>query len=413
MSADNNPVTTSGNGNITICGVAFADSNEALEISIAGNRITEIKNFGGPVNWVCLPPLVDKHVHANRAFTLAGIKPDSFQHAIALTTELLKNFTADQYCAHARQLLERACCHGTTGIRTHADIDRHTRFNAVQGTLDAKASMAGEMDIEVVAFASSRLDPASADGKSMIREGVARGADLIGAAPALYPDPMRSIEAVIELAIEQDVAVDLHQDEHLIPERASIEFLADVTICNGYQGRLTLSHGCALSILEPGTRNRIIDKLARAQVEVVVLPTTNLYLQDRRQGTPARRGLTCVHEMLNAGIAVRFASDNVCDAFYPYGDADLLDTAYIAMLAAQLDVTGDLVKSVCDGRVGASVGDTADVVLVKGQNFDDTLSRRPGERIIIRGGETVRLGPKSVVLILSAGSVAILYFFIA
>ena len=396
VAAVDNPVSRFENGNIILRNVAFTCSNQALEIAISGSKISGIKKLAAPAEWICLPPLVDKHVHANRAFTLAGIKPDSFQNAIALTAELLKNFNAEQYCFHARQLFQRAYSHGTTGIRTHADIDRHTRFNAVQGTLDAKATMAGEMDIEVVAFASSRLDPASADGKSMIREGVARGADLIGAAPALYPDPGRSIDAVIELAIEQDVAVDLHQDEHLIPDRASIDYLADATISNGCQGRITLSHGCVLSVLEAEIRNRIIEKLAQAQIEVVVLPTTNLYLQDRRQGTPERRGLTCVHEMLNAGIAVRIASDNVCDAFYPYGDADLLDIAYIAMLAAQLDATGDLVKTLCDGRVKPAVNDTADMVLVKGQNFDDILSRRPGERIIIREGEPFRLHQQSL-----------------
>ena len=81
---------------------------------------------------------------------------------------------------------------------------------------------------------------------------------------------------------------------------------------------------------------------------------------------------------------------------YPYGDADLLDIAYIAMLAAQLDATGDLVKTLCDGRVEPAVNDTADMVLVKGQNFDDILSRRPGERIIIREGEPFRLHQQSL-----------------
>ena len=387
VAAVDNPVVKPAGGNSVLGNVAFAGSEQAFEVTISDGSIAGIREVAGPAEWVCLPPLVDKHVHANRAFTLAGYKPDSFEHAIALTMELLRDFTAGQYCLQARKLFERARSHGTTGIRTHADIDPHTRFNALQGTLDAKATMAGEMDIEVVAFASSRLDPAGADGKSMIREALARGADLIGAVPSLCPDPARTIDAVIDLALEQDAAVDLHQDEHLVAGRASIEYLADAAIGNGCQGRVTLSHGCVLSVLEPGARNRITEKLAQARIEVVVLPTTNLYLQDRGQGTPARRGLSCVHELLNAGVAVRFASDNVCDAFYPYGDADLLDTAYIAMLAAQLDATAHLAAAVCDGRVAPAVNDSADVVLVKGRNFDDVLSRRPGERIIVRGGE--------------------------
>lgn len=391
MTAYDSPVTTSGNGEIIISNVAFAGSREPLEITIAGNRITKIKKMDEPAGWVCLPPLVDKHVHANRAFTLAGTKPVSFDHGVALTMELLKDFTGEQYRDHARRLYERAYSHATTGIRTHADIDGFTQFNAVQGTLDAKALVEDKMDIEVVAFASSRLDPSTADGRSLIREALERGANLIGAVPALYPEPKRAIDAIIELAIERDVAADVHQDEHLQPDSVSSEYLADAVIGNGRQGKLTLSHGCALSVLEPAARNRIIDKLAEAQIEVVVLPTTNLYLQDRQPGTPVRRGLACVHEMLDAGIEVRFATDNVRDAFYPYGDADLLDTLYVGMLGTQLDSTTALVKSVCDGRAKLSAGDAADLVLVRGMGFDDVLSRRPAERIIIRDGKSTCL----------------------
>lgn len=385
--ASDNPVSTSDSGDITIRNVGFATSNQALEISLADGKVANIEKSDGLVDWVCLPPLVDKHVHANRAFTLTGSKPDSFEHGIALTIELFRDFTSEKYCSHARRLFERAHSHGTTGVRTHADIDGYTDLNAVQGTLDAKAAFAETMDIEVVAFASSRLDPASKNGQVMIREAINRGANLIGAVPALYQNPKRSIDAMIEMAIELDVAIDVHQDEHLNADNVSSEYLADAIISNGYQGRLTLSHGCALSVLEPDERNRIIDKLAEAQIDVVVLPITNLYLQDRQSGTPIRRGLTCVHELISAGVEIRFATDSVCDAFYPYGDADLLDTAYVAMLASQLDATDILVKSICDGRSDISIGDDANLVLIKGNNFDEVLSKRPAERINFRGGK--------------------------
>ena len=385
------PVAISGDNGTIISNVAFSGSNQALEIAVSAGKIAEIRELDAAVEWVCLPPLVDKHVHANRAFTLAGVKPDSLEHAIALTLELFSGFGAGQYGLHARKLFQRAFSHGTTGIRTHADIDCAIRFAAVQGTLDAAAHMAAKMNIEVVAFATQRLDPSTADGRSLIKEALSRGANLIGATPALYAEPRRSIDSVIELAIERDAALDLHQDEHLSPGQASVDYLADAVIGNGLQGRLTLSHGCVLSMLEPAARNKIIEKLLRAQIEVVALPLTNLYLQDRGAGTPRQRGLTCVHEMLDAGIELRFASDNVRDAFYPYGDADLLDTLYAGMLGAQLDSSAALVKSICDGRVNLSVGEPADLVLIQGADFDRILSRRPAERIIIRDGSPVEI----------------------
>ncbi|MCY3750794.1 MAG: hypothetical protein OXG54_05280 [Gammaproteobacteria bacterium] len=169
MAAVDNPVSTFESGNIILRNVAFACSGQTLEIAVSGGRISGIRKLDAPAEWICLPALVDKHVHANRAFTLTGVKPDSIRHAVALTAELLRDFRAEQYCAHARQLFETARSHGTTGIRTHADIDRNAGFNALQGTLDARAGMAGDLD----------------------------------------------------------VAVDLHQDEHLAPDQASVEYLAE------------------------------------------------------------------------------------------------------------------------------------------------------------------------------------------
>ena len=201
------PVTVSINGDLTIRNIAFATSTQSLAISITDGKVTRIEKSEEAVKWICLPPLVDKHVHANRAFTLSGIKPDSFEHGIALTIELLKDFTTERYCSHAQQLFERAFSHGTTGIRTHADIDSHVGLNALQGTLDAKKAVGEKMGIEVVAFASSRLDPASEDGRTMLREAMDRGATLLGAVPALYQDPKRSIDAIIEMAIDLDVTI--------------------------------------------------------------------------------------------------------------------------------------------------------------------------------------------------------------
>jgi len=61
VSANDNPVSTSDNGNITIRNVGFATTNQALEISLADGKVANIEKSDGLVEWVCLPPLVDKH----------------------------------------------------------------------------------------------------------------------------------------------------------------------------------------------------------------------------------------------------------------------------------------------------------------------------------------------------------------
>lgn len=71
---------------------------------------------------------------------------------------------------------------------------------------------------------------------------------------------------------------------------------------------------------------------------MVSLPTTNLYLQGRKQGeTPDRRGITRLHELAAAGVTVALGNDNVRDAFFPLGGHDPLAALAFAVPALHLD----------------------------------------------------------------------------
>ncbi|NNM01705.1 MAG: cytosine deaminase, partial [Gammaproteobacteria bacterium] len=139
-------------------------------------------------------------------------------------------------------------------------------------------------------------------------------------------------------------------------------------------------------------RARVIDKLGRAGITVIALPRTNLYLQDRDSSFPLLRGIAPVKELLEAGVAVRFASDNVRDAFYPFGDADLLGVALDGMLATHVDDAVQAVAAICDGRSGFSVGDSADLVVVPGADVDTVFAERPAQRWIMQAGALARAG---------------------
>ena len=67
------------------------------------------------------------------------------------------------------------------------------------------------------------------------------------------------------------------------------------------------------------------------------MPTTNLYLQGRVDGTPDRRGITRLRELHAGGVPIVVASDNVADAFCPTGAHDPMAALNLAVLAAHLD----------------------------------------------------------------------------
>ena len=127
---------------------------------------------------------------------------------------------------------------------------------------------------------------------------------------------------------------------------------------------------------------------------MIALPETNLFLQDRGDATPRRRGLTLVRELISAGVNVRLGTDNVRDWFFPFGDGDMLDTALFAAVSAGVDDDASLLAGLCNGRAALAPGEPADFVLVPASSIEDALARRPAGRMVFKAGRQVA-GPAS------------------
>jgi cytosine/creatinine deaminase len=366
--------------------VALPGVGGAHEISFADGRISALRPVAGTAVRIALPAFADLHLHADRAFVQAPRPPHSLADAIGLVREIKLASTEADVRGRAARLFDRAVAHGSLRVRTHVDVDELIGERGLHGVLAARAAFVDTLDIEIVAFATKYCDPTTADGEARLRAAVAAGADLLGGVPAFHDDTVRSLERLLDLAVELDRPVDVHIDESSTPDGFLLEALADATISRGLAGRVTASHACALAAVAHETARRTIEKVAAARITVIALPALNLYLQGRGQGTPRVRGLTLVQELIAAGVPVRFASDNVGDVFYPYGDADPLESAWLAAVAGQFDDEGALLAGVCDGRRELSPGDSADLVVVDASSFRDALARRPGGRTVIRAG---------------------------
>lgn len=372
--------------------VLLADEVGTHDVAIVGDRIASIRPCPQevPAQWMALPAFANLHAHADRAFTAPRRRPVSLADAIELSAAARAAFTAEDVAERALRFFERSILHGVGLVRSHTDVDSVVGERSMRGVLRALSLVKGRLRVEVVAFSTAKNDLADPSARDRVREAVHMGADLVGSVPAFSRDPAAALDAVLDLAAELGRPADLHLDEHLDPERMLAGRLVDGVRDRGLQGRVTLSHGCALSVTSPQQAATIIDGLLAAGITVLALPETNLFLQDRGAGTPRRRGVTLIREMLAAGIPVRLGTDNVRDWFYPFGDGDPLDTALLAALAGQVDDSRGLLTMLCGGRGELHEGDPADLVLVRASSLDDALARRPSGRVMIRSGRPVR-----------------------
>jgi cytosine deaminase len=343
----------------------------------------------GVAPWLALPAFANLHAHADRSLTVTSFRPRSFADALAASAAARAAFTSEDIQRRATMFLERSLAHGVTRVRTHTDVDPVVSMKSMEGVVAAKSAMAGRIDVDVIAFSTSHNDLSQPGPISRLKDAIDRKPDFLGLSINSAADPKRALDVLLDLSEESGLPVDLHIDEHLLPGKMVAPMAVKMVTTRGLGSRVTFSHLCALAVLDSASAGKLIDSIAGAGITVIALPETNLFLQDRGDKTPRRRGITLVRELTAAGVKVRFGTDNVRDWFFPFGDGDMLDTALFATVAAGVENDADLLAGLCDGRAALMPGEPADLVLVPASSMEDALARRQAGRIVFKGGRQV------------------------
>jgi cytosine deaminase len=211
---------------------------------------------------------------------------------------------------------------------------------------------------------------------------------------------------LFEMAQQSGLPLDMHIDEHLDDGKLLFDELAEMTRAYGMAGRVVAGHCSALSAMPLDAARRTIDKLRDAGVGIVTLPAANLFLQGRTADRLPPRGLTRVAQLLDAGVAVAAASDNVQDPFVPTGSGDLLEIARWTLLAGQLGLGDlrkafDMVSAVPAEMMGFAKdwgirqGAWADLLIARAESVDDLVAGGALERTVLLAGRVVAATSRS------------------
>ena len=375
-----------------ICSQSTAEADETIEC--AGR--------------VVIPGLIESHMHLDKALldkeepnrdgTLAG--------AISVTGALKSRFTPDAVAARARQVIDQAIINGTSLIRAHPDVDPIIGLLGVEVLLELRDEYRGRIDLQIVAFPQEGIlkAPGTID---LMREALRRGADVVGGCTyneADVADCHRHIDMVFDLAEEFGVRVDMHADfadDASDPRFGLAARIAEVTAARGMAGRVAVGHMTSLAGLPAGERRAVLADLAAAGVAVVPLPATDIHLGGRTDTHNIRRGVVPVRDLWDAGVQCAFSSNNVRNAFTPYGNADLLDIGLFLAQVSHLSGPDDLARvltmatySAADivgiaDRYGIAPGRRADLVVLSTHSVADALLDRPDRCFVIKDGRVV------------------------
>lgn len=346
--------------------------------------------------WLVLPGLVEPHAHLDKALTAETVANPSGDLDGAITAWLAwrSTPTVDEIADRARRAGLRYVANGTTLIRTHVDVGEGVGLHALDALLRVRAELAPLVRIQVVAAVSLPLTgTAGTVNRALLEAALTAGADRVGGAPWLAPDPGEALDVLLDAAARHRVGVDLHLDETTDPAARSIEALLDRA--QGFPHGITASHVVSLASREAQDRRRIADRLAAAGIGVVTNPITSLYLQGRGS-LPATRGLTAIRDLLDAGVTLAAGGDNLRDPFNPVGRADPLEAASLLVTAGHLtpDEALAAVTTSATRLVGGESTDTdadtdVDTVLVRAGSVGEALAFAPADRVVRRGDRIV------------------------
>ncbi|GAB3550846.1 amidohydrolase family protein [Arthrobacter tumbae] len=287
--------------------------------------------------------------------------------------------------------------HGTTRVRSYAQIDADCRLERFDAVVSAREAHHARADVEIIAFPQAGL--LLEEGVvPLMEESLKQGADVIGGIDPcqLDRDPVRHLDIVFGLAEKYQVPIDIHLHEPGELGVYSADLILERTRATGMQGRVTISHGYSLGSVSDSTTRRLIDEFAEADIAMATV-------------APSVRDPLPLRHLTEAGVRVGLGEDGQRDYWSPYGNGDMLDRTWqlaftngyradeliehcfaVASIggASILDPGSARLTSVSD-RPGLLVGDPAELLLLAGETVTSAIMDRPSDRTVIHRGRVV------------------------
>jgi len=371
------------------------------DIDVVAGRIAALQTASGaPVSGddidlggaLAFPPLVDGHVHLDK--TLLGLPWVPNQ---ATGDRVIDRIEAERRVRAARTLPEvetgsnlvrQVVAHGTLHLRTHVDIDNQLGLRNLHQVLQIRERFRDLVTIEIVAFPQSGIlrSPGTAE---LLDAAIAEGADLVGGLDptGIDGDMDGHLNAVFAVAARRGVGVDIHLHDGGESGLAQMRAIVERTRALGLAGKVAISHAFALGSGPPDQVLRTATLLCEGGVSIMT-------------HGPGGATMPPLRLLAEQGVRLFSGSDNIRDAWSPFGNGDMLERAMMVAYRANFRHDADLFAAFAMATdraaqvlglasYGIAVGNPADLVVVDSPSLAEAIVARPRRKLVLRAGRVV------------------------
>ena len=375
------------NGKITAIGEDVSDDSKQV-IGARGGLVTE--------------SFVNGHLHLDKVYTLQMAGEDALKEytgggmggamtGIERAADFKSSYDQSWIIPNVRKACDLAIKYGNTHIRAFADVDTKARLEGVGALLKMREEYKDRIELQVVAFPQDGIarEPGA---KELVRQALELGADVVGGIPWIEftkEDEQDHVDSMCSLAREFDKPISMLLDDVGDMEERTLEMLCKQAIAMGWQGRVTAQHCRAMELYPENYFRKLVSLLKKAGVGLVSDPHT---------GPLAAR----VKDLLAAGVPVALGQDDIQDAYYPFGENNMLQVAFLASHLLQMrtfkdmDLLYDMITTSAAKVLGIEghelkVGGNADLVVLDEEDVYHAIWYHRAPVYVLKNGQVINL----------------------
>jgi len=334
------------------------------------------------------PGLVESHFHLDKAMTVdrVPIQPNRMaRDHMERTASIKHTFTLEDIYARAQATLEQCLLHGVTHMRTQVEVDPNVGLLGFEAIEQLRKDFAWAIDIQPCVFLQEGWTGVPGADENLVGC-LDRGAPVVGGGIRYDKDGPGQIRRVFELAQRYDIDVDFHLDGGYGVKDLDYPQVCEITDRIGWQGRVAFGHGSKYSCMPVKDQAAVGKRLGESGVSLAVLPTTDLFNAGRHMEHTVMRGVTDANTLIEHGANCTISTNNVLNAFTPYGDCSLTRIANLYANVVQRYGPQDL--GVCFEMIteraaklmrladyGIEVGKAADLVVWNEELPSDVIAK--------------------------------------